>query len=152
AAQASGNRYDVFILADHGQVATQPFEQVMGAPLREHVLAQRSLERERTRLERELVCVEAGDLAHVYLTREKEPLSLAAIQARYPRLLEVLLRCRAIGVVVARGGKRGLAFHKGRVLDLSEPGALASLGLGYPSERVQRALTEMLAMPSAGDL
>ncbi|MFN7133770.1 MAG: alkaline phosphatase family protein, partial [Myxococcales bacterium] len=194
--------YDVYIASDHGQVATRPFEQVMGVTLRDylalaepqaegpphvpeqaakHMRRIEALERAtqslpepvrcacqpmlldaakealpqhagRLKLLEEVVCIEAGDVAHVYLGRDGHPLPLEAIEKRYPRILRVLRDCPAIGLVAVRGGKRGFAFYRGRRYDLADPEQVRALDLGYGGTLVAEFLAQMLTIRPAGDL
>lgn len=98
-----------------------------------------------------LVVAEAGDVAHVYFVDRADPLPLEELERRWPAQLRAVLSCPASGIVAVRGGCAGFAFHRGRRLDLAEPGALAGV-LGYDGARLRAYLREMLAMPSAGDL
>ncbi len=148
--------YDIYLLSDHGQVATRPFEQLTGSPFKEFLLASLGEGAEAEQRKREVVCINAGDLAHIYFTVSQEPLDLDAVRARYGRLLDALVGCRGVGLVAARGGRRGYLFHRGKQFDLADPQALAELTqelpLGAESGRALDAIADLLAMPSAGDL
>jgi len=192
ALRQAGNDYDVYLLADHGQVATQPFEQATGGTLRDLVCGKdlgrepepsrswpQNLARAAWRaatarpeqpgkmevellgavrrgrglaMESEVVVIDSGDVAHVYFTADREPLTLEQIRARYPGALEAVLASPAAGVVAVRGGRAGLAWRDGQCLDLAEEASAEQLGLGYGGARVRTAVAGMLGMRSSGDL
>lgn len=106
----------------------------------------------RLRLLDEVICIEAGDVAHVYLGRGREPMPLEGIELRYPRILRLLRDCPAIGLVAVRGGRRGFVFRQGKRYDLAERDHVRALGLGYRGELLGEFLSTMLAIRSAGDL
>lgn len=169
--------YEIFILSDHGQEATRPAEEILhGARLVDWILAEGPTGLRATvptsaadteafhacggsRLAMgggeegrpPLVVAEAGDLAHVYFKDREAPHDLASLSRAWPAQLRTVLDCPASGIVVVRGGRSGFAFVNGRKVDLSEPGALRG-HLDYDAELLRRALTEMIATPSAGDL
>ncbi len=98
-----------------------------------------------------IVCVDAGDLAHVYFTDEKEPLDFERIARRWPARLRAAIECPASGIVAIRGGKRGFAFVRGRKIDLAEPEAMKGV-LPYDGALLGDYVAAMLATPSAGDI
>jgi hypothetical protein len=162
-------RYDVYVLSDHGHVATRPFEAIAGAPLPEFValadrgeplprgpratpsggfLGGRSLGGGRVD---GIATAEAGDLAHVYFLRDAGPLSLEALRARHWRVLAALSANRAVGLLGARGGRRGFAVLRGSVLDLAEPEDVARLPHPDPA-LLATYLSDLLSLPESGDL
>ncbi len=164
-----GLGYDVYVISDHGNVATQPFEALAGATLPEFVaraergerlpLAARTspnggIFRGRTvsaaRLDG-IATAEAGDLAHVYFLDDHGPLPLDAIRARHWRVLAALSASRAIGVLGARGGRRGFAIVRGAPLDLADPSDVATLPHPDP-ELLAAYLSDLLSLPDSGDL
>jgi hypothetical protein len=165
--------YDVYLLSDHGHVATRPFEALTGLSLPDFVLAAargeplpeaadeprrggrrgtgRSL---RTPREAGVAVAEAGDLAHVYFSGGPGPLPLEAVRARHRRVLEGLTRCGAVGLVAVRGGRAGFAIAGGRpdeVLDLADPRDVARLRHPEPA-LAATYLRDLLSLPDAGDL
>ena len=196
-------RYDLYVLSDHGQVVTEPFEAVTGVGLLDylalaeprgdgraphldgeavrHVQRLRAIERatasvlgdDMQRRARDgvrqiartlgwsrgtgapteaLECVEAGDLAHLYLGGEGRPLECAEIERRFPRLVAALIETPSIGVVAARQGQSGVAFWQRRRFDLSDEADCQALDLGYGGGIARDFLLKMLSLPSAGDL
>ncbi|MGC4114414.1 MAG: cell envelope integrity protein TolA [Myxococcales bacterium] len=198
--------YDFFVVADHGQVRTRPFEDAAGLSLVDWLAAAqpsadggaprvpdelaRSIARMRAvdraaeslpgeglrarareaaleaaraiahakgdgqalrRLD-EMEVVEAGDIAHVYLGREKRPLQLEEIRRRWPRVLALLVRSPSVGLVAARDGRGTAAWFRGERLDLSDPADAAKLDLGYGGARAAGFVHDVAQLPSAGDL
>jgi hypothetical protein len=209
-------RYDLYVLSDHGQVITEPFEAITGVGLLDYIaLAEpgpddgsgarvpfldgsavrqvqrlRAIERaasnvlpESTRQQvhrgvlaiaralrsstsgdgrgealeeieklEDIECIEAGDLAHLYLGKGSTPLACGEIERRYPNLLRLLVQTPAIGVVAAREGTSGVAFWQRRRFDLSDAADCQALDLGYGGAMTREFLLKMLSLPSAGDL
>jgi hypothetical protein len=161
--------YDVFVLSDHGHVATRPFEALTGLALPDFVEAAERGEplpraAERARARRVLgtrardgrraggiAIAEAGDLAHVYFLADGGPLPLDAVRARHWRVLAALSATRAVGLLAARGGRRGLAVLRGSVLDLADPSDVARLPHPDP-DLLAAYLSDLVGLPDAGDL
>jgi hypothetical protein len=161
--------YDVYVLSDHGHVATRPFEALAGVSLPELVSRahrgealpepralrpNRGLAGGRTlgasRVDG-VAAAEAGDLAHVYFLRDASPLPLEALRARHPRVLSALSEHPAVGIMGARGGRRGLALVGRSVLDLSEPRDVARLPHPDPA-LCATYLSDLLSLRESGDL
>ncbi len=98
-----------------------------------------------------VVTAEAGDLAHVYFTDEEAPIDFERVQQRHPGVLAALRESRAIGMVVVRNGRRGVAIVGGQELDLEEPQDVARLPHPEP-ELVATYLSDLVSMPHSGDL
>ncbi|HEY3452163.1 MAG TPA: alkaline phosphatase family protein [Myxococcales bacterium] len=198
--------YDFFVVADHGQVRTRPFEEAAGLSLVDwlaaaqpsvgghpprvpeelarHIGRMRAVDRaaeslpgknlrqrardaaleaarafahargdgEALRRLDQLVAVEAGDIAHVYLGREKRPLQLEEIRSRWARVLDLLVTSPAVGLVAARSGSSTAAWFRGRRLDLSDPADARQVDLGYGGARAAGFVDDVTHLPSAGDL
>ncbi len=197
--------YDLYVVSDHGQVHTRPFEGTIGLGLLDYLaLAEprrdgaprvseeatreigrvralaraaqglpaalearaRSLAREAARaiarrrggaedgprLLDEAVCVEAGDIAHLYLGGERRALVEPEIARRFSRLLAVVTRCPLVGLVAARIDGGAVAYVSGRRWDLRDPGAARALELGYGGARALAFVKSVALLPSAGDL
>ncbi|GEJ56235.1 alkaline phosphatase family protein [Anaeromyxobacter diazotrophicus] len=102
------------------------------------------------RLDR-VVTAEAGDLAHVYFTDERAPIDLEAVRRRHPGVLSALRESRAVGIVVARQGRRGVALARGEELDLALPADVARLPHPDPA-LLAGYLADLVSLPHAGDL
>jgi hypothetical protein len=198
--------YDLYVVSDHGQVRTLPFEGATGLGLLDYLAlavpghegapevneeAARQMGRLRAlgriaqslpstleakaralagemahsiaggwrraddgaRLLEEAVCVDAGDIAHLYLGRESRPLTEGEIAKRYPRLLAVVTRCPAVGMVAVRSERGAVAYRNGRRYELSEPASLSrAFDLGYGAARAAAFVSAVVGLPSAGDL
>jgi hypothetical protein len=162
--------YDVYVLSDHGHVATRPFEALTGLSLPEFVgMAKRGepVPRKLTagtpncgllggrslgaRTADGVAVAEAGDLAHVYFLADQGPLPLDAVRARHWPVLAALSASPAVGVLGARGGRRGFALVRGAVLDLADPHDVARLP--HPDPRLLAAyLADLTALPESGDV
>lgn len=161
--------YDVYVLSDHGHVATRPFESLTGLPLPDFVDAAERGEplpraAARARARRTLLgraapdgrrgpiaTAEAGDLAHVYFLADRGPLPLDAVRARHGRVLGALSASRAVGLLAARGGRRGVVVARGAVLDLADRADVARLP--HPEPALLAAyLSDLVALPESGDL
>jgi hypothetical protein len=98
-----------------------------------------------------VVTAEAGDLAHVYFADERAPVDLEAVRARHPGVLRALRECRAVGLVAARNGRRGVALVRGSELDLDRPGDVARLPHPNPA-LLATYLADLVSLPGSGDL
>lgn len=160
--------YEVHVLSDHGHVATQPFEAITGASLPEFVaiadrgdplprgpataraglFGGRALRAARTD---GIAVAEAGDLAHVYFLDDPGPLPLDALRSRHWRVLAALSASRAVGLLAARGGRRGFALVRGDVLDLADRRDVERLP--HPDPQLLAAyLADLLSLRDSGDL
>lgn len=161
--------YDVYVLSDHGHVATRPFEALAGMTLPEFVeradrggalprpagvgpnrgiAGGRTLGASRSAT---VAAAEAGDLAHVYFLDERGPLPLDALRARHARVLSALAAHPAVGVLGARGGRAGFALVGGAALDLADPGDVARLPHPAPA-LAATYLSDLLSLRESGDL
>jgi hypothetical protein len=99
-----------------------------------------------------LLIVPAGDIAHVYSTREPEALTEPEIRARHPGLLERCARSPAVGFALVRGEKGPLALRGDRRLELDRPQDALALAhaIGHPLAAVYAR--DLLRIRSAGDV
>jgi hypothetical protein len=160
--------YEVVVFSDHGHVRTRPFEELAGASLPDWVA-----ETEHGRPPRPprfggvgrgvlwgragakrtdgVAVAEAGDLAHVYFLDGPGPLPLEALRTRHRRVLDGLAGHPAVGLLAARGGRRGFALVGGRPLDLADPRDVARLP--HPDPALAGAyLADLVSLPESGDL
>ncbi len=162
--------YDVYVLSDHGHVATLPFESLAGAPLSEYVAAAdrgEALPRETRRVGRRqglpggrtlggrrsgrIATAEAGDLAHVYFLDEPTPLPLEGVRSRHWRVLAALSASRGVGLMALRGGRRGFALVRGEVMDLADAREVARLPHPHPPI-LATYLSDLVSLPESGDI
>jgi hypothetical protein len=150
---------------DHGAEGTQPTVGELGRLRRKYPrgLLQRFL----TYLERDFLgrirdgvhhslegvrVVAAGPNAFVYFTDSPEPLMADEIERRHPGLGSALSRLAGVGFVLARSAGVPVCWYSGRQASL-EPGSRGGPFDQRPDrEIVVRDLSELMAMPSAGDL
>ena len=195
------HRYDLYVLADHGQAASTPYTGMTGGRRFEQaffdeILAglrasgrrrvssvdpaegvvprtdaadvadggRQSFETVRRELgfepyldvaescERDGIrVVSAGPNAFVYFLDAPEPLTLEAIEARWPGLPAALSKSRGIGFVLARAGDGPVCFWRGTRYRLEA--REGDLFAGRPDRAlVLRELAALMGMPSAGDL
>lgn len=161
--------YDVVFVTDHGHVESMPFERRQRLSLADALLKEGrpgvtpELERAlldgrppgapaRERPEEAAEVVEAGNFAHVYLSRGSEPLEAADLLT--PRYRDVLARVadnRDIGIAALRRGEGAVALVKGHVYGVDELHQ-APLAEGFSREGLRDLLQELPHMKSAGDL
>jgi hypothetical protein len=178
--------YDIFVFSDHGQLATTPFERVVGEEFTDFVMQHaraclgdrlesrdvaqlvslRSTEfwtrtlpkglrgaarvyvdwlrkRVRGRADEKawkpidaIEVVNGGSIAHIYFDRgSPQRFSIEQIDARYPELIAALEKCRAVGIMVARGADGPIIFYRGQRYRLGDRRALSELppfrAIGY---------------------
>lgn len=166
-AKSVAHPYDLYFLSDHGHVDSAPFEQRIGKRLKAYLFggapASLSEDVERGLLdgrppprgipspsEDEPVVVEAGNFAHVYLSRGR------ALEAREVLELhrEVFARAVAnpdIGIVAVRRGNSAVAVIGGGVYGPDEVDR-APLPTAFSRRAVADLLRELPFMSTAGDL
>ncbi len=99
-----------------------------------------------------LLIVPAGDIAHVYSTREPDALTEPQIRARHPGLLERCARSPAVGFALVRGEHGPLALRGDQRLELDRPQDALALAhvVGHPLAAVYAR--DLLRIRSAGDV
>jgi hypothetical protein len=160
--------YDVYLLSDHGNVATRPFEELTGVALPEFVAraergdalprdvavpvrGPRPVHAAGTARSGGIAVAEAGDIAHVYFLGDRGPLPYPELARRHGRAVASLAASRAVGMLGVRGGRRGLAIVNGAVLDLADPADVSRLPHPDPT-LVATYLSDLLGLDDAGDL
>jgi hypothetical protein len=189
------HQYDLYVLADHGQVHCRPFRTVTGGRRLERWVfdeflapadaaapeARRSglVKGIRTRrsetgalfqrfvnyidedflrrgdpeaFEKDGVrVISAGPNAFLYVLDTPKALDADALDLRFPGLAEKLSQSPVVGFVLARSEAGPVCFYRGARLMLSEaePGPFAGR---EDLAVVIRGITDLMAMPSAGDL
>jgi hypothetical protein len=160
--------YDVYFVSDHGHVDSSPIEPRIGRlekvlfgkrrapPLPDACF--RALLDGRDYLPvspvqelDEPLAIEAGNFAHVYLTRGKEPLEAMQLLQRHREVLARAVATREIGIVALRRGDSAVAVVNGQVYRPDEI-ASAPLASGFSRAAVADLLRELPHMKSAGDL
>lgn len=126
-AAARGNRYEMVVLSDHGQVETAPFH--LGAMLEKLLPGQ-------------LVVTASGGLAHVYVKDSPRRLNLSELKARYPQLVSVLNEIDEVALLMAREGDGDMLMNKGPDLH----------AYGDDADVLLSQLKRLNSFASAGDL
>jgi hypothetical protein len=160
--------YDVVFVTDHGHVGSVPFEQRQGQHLEDMLLrgapvplspeVERGLldgrPRGGARASRGTDCpvvIESGNFAHVYLTREQQPLEATELLAHHREVLARASQHPDIGIVALRRGNSAVALVKGGVYGPDEL-ALAPLAEEFSKRAVADFLRELPHLRTAGDL
>lgn len=167
-ARAAEHPYDVIFLTDHGHVDSLPIEQRQGRKLEDVLLqgeplplpedVRRGLLEGRAvpsfnepRPEEAPVVIEAGNFAHIYLTRDRTPLEAAELVARHPEVLGRAMSHPDIGMVAVRRGNQAVALVKGGVYGADEVDR-APLSSEFSRQAVSDFLRELPHMKTAGDV
>jgi hypothetical protein len=142
--------YDLYVLSDHGQVATRPFGAVAGGASLEQVV-RAALDAPAPALR----VIAAGPNALVYFTDRVEPVRAAEIESRYPRAMARLSRHPGVGLVLARGAHGPECWYRGDPVPLGtrpDPTVRDPFAGRADREVVIAGLRDLMAMPSAGDI
>jgi hypothetical protein len=177
--RVAGYRYDLYVLADHGQASCTPYR-TMGARRRfedaffDHVPDEITLAEPESRpssgppdpaelgfepyldvhesCERHAIrVVSAGPNAFVYFVDTPEPLLLETIEARCPGLVVSLSKSPGVGFVLARSATGPVCLWRGESCSLEDADRGPFAGRDDRTI-VTRDLATLMAMPSAGDL
>jgi hypothetical protein len=142
--------YDLYVLSDHGQVATRPFGAVAGGASLEQVV-RAALDAPAPALR----VIAAGPNAFVYFTDRVEPVRAAEIESRYPRAMARLSRHPGVGLVLARGAHGPECWYRGAPVLLGtrpDPTVRDPFAGRADREVVIAGVRDLMAMPSAGDI
>jgi hypothetical protein len=155
-------RYDVFVLSDHGQTPSIPFEDASGGETAADALLGAfgvKPDSDPARSRRgiwagDLCLVPAGPNVNIYLTQHPTHVPERVIDALYPGVLERLSRHVAIGLVLARDQAGLVCYYRGTAIRPPLPDGPTGCPLFDRPDRglVLRSVSELLAMPSAGDV
>ena len=97
-AESRGERYEMLVLSDHGQVDTTPF--TLDARL-DRLLPGR------------LIVAASGGLAHIYLKDSPRRLTLSEVTARAPELVSALRGMAEVALIMARDGNEDVLLNNG---------------------------------------
>jgi hypothetical protein len=142
--------YDLYVLSDHGQIATRPFGAVAGGASLEQVV-RAALDAPAPALR----VIAAGPNAFVYFTDRVEPVRAAEIESRYPRAMARLSRHPGVGLVLARAAHEPECWYRGDPVPLGtrpDPTVRDPFAGRADREVVVAGLRDLMAMPSAGDI
>jgi hypothetical protein len=160
--------YDVLFVTDHGHVDSLPFEKRDGKRIKDYLLdgpvPPMSSELERALLdgrpapvralaaEREMPeIIEAGNFAHIYLTKQRQPLEAIDLLARCPEALSRAASHKDIGIVALRRRDHAVALIRGKPYTAEEIEASPLPG-AFSKRAVADLLRELPHMPTAGDI
>jgi len=160
--------YDIVFVTDHGHVDSLPFEQRQGQRLEDMLLrgppVPLSPDIERALLDGRPgnllrahrgtdvpVVVESGNFAHIYLTRDRQPLEARELLAEYRDVVARASRHPDIGIVALRRGDSAVALVKGGVYGPEEI-ENAPLAAEFSKRAVADYLRELPHLSTAGDL
>jgi hypothetical protein len=190
------HRYELYVLADHGQTGCTPYREIAGgrrferwifdeilrpaltgprepAPRRGLVAGLRDRRRGTDGLFQHFVnyvgedflrsrdpeahqedgvrVISAGPNGFLYVLDAAAPLDVDALERRLPGVAEEISRSPGVGFVLARSADGPVCFWRGKraLLSESEPGPF---GTRTDRTLVVRGLSDLMAMPSAGDL
>ena len=109
-ASSRGDRYEMVVLSDHGQVKTTPFG------------LQDELER---LMPGRLIVTASGGLAHIYFKDRRKRMSYAEVMALNPELVDTLRAMDHVALVMARDeGRDVLLTHGPELSEYDEPAIL----------------------------
>jgi hypothetical protein len=155
-------RYDVFVLSDHGQTPSVPFEEASGGESAADALLgafgvkpDSDPPKSRTGIWAGDLCfVPAGPNVNVYLTQRPGHVPEAELDALYPGVLGRLSAHPAIGLVLVRGREGLVCYYRGTPYRTPLPDGPTGCPLFDRPDRelVLRSVSDLLAMPSSGDL
>jgi type I phosphodiesterase/nucleotide pyrophosphatase len=121
-AKARGDRYEMVVLSDHGQVDSIPFKLADLLPGRPRVTA-------------------SGGLAHIYLAETGRRLDFSVIKARRADLVDWLQTRPEVAVLMAREGRQDVLFFNGPQLGAYDDEAI-----------LRAQLSRLNSFESCGDL
>lgn len=160
-AQARGDRYELVVLSDHGQIETVPFN-ADGAPSVGEVIAGllpgfRVQEMKgkaygppeaEARGQVNVTC--SGGLAHIYFADRDRRQGYGELTASHPDLAGALSSLEKIALVMARDGNRDVFLNGGSVLEGDD---LKALLARYDDEDIlQEQLSRLNSFENSGDL
>ena len=160
-ASARGDRYELVVLSDHGQVDTIPFAGTRGRPLGE-VLAGllpgfrvqemkgKAYGVPDDEAKGRVNVTLSGGLAHLYFTERRDRLGYRDLMAVHPQLVRGLAGLEQIAVLMARDGEADVFWKAGQ--ELPGPATKAMLA-GYDEPDILlRQLSRLNSFKAAGDI
>ena len=160
-AEARGDRYELVILSDHGQIETVPFAQGHGRTFGEVVaellpgfrvweMKGKSIGPPEAEANGKVNIASSGGLAHLYFDGSARRLSYGELAAAHPDLAVRLSSVEKIALVMARDGDRDVFFQAGR--QLTDDGVKNVLA-GYDEpEILLDQLSRLNSFEASGDL
>lgn len=160
-AAARGDRYELVVLSDHGQVETTPFNEHDGPDLGQ-VIAELlpgdrveqikgkayGADEEHARGHVKVMC--SGGLAHVYFSDQARRLDHREVVAQHPELCSSMSSLHKVALVMARDGARDVFLKDGVQLDSGAIRAL--LGQYDDPDVLLEQLNRLNSFQNSGDL
>lgn len=153
-----GMNYDVYVLADHGQVESVPFSTLQGQDLAAFL---RSAVGEEPAAKGTpppgVEIVDAGDIAHLYFTDTREAQTLEEIERRRPAILAALQTSESVPFLAVRSDRGPVVLAGRRYYHLAEAQSRLELAevpafRGPHRELLIGYVERLIGMQSAGDL
>ena len=160
-ASARGDRYELVLLSDHGQVDTIPFAGARGRPLGEVVaemlpgfrvqeMKGKAYGVPDDEAKGRVNVTLSGGLAHLYFTERRDRLGYRELMAVHPQLVRGLAGLEQIAVLMARDGEADVFWKAGQ--ELPGPATKAMLA-GYDEPDILlRQLSRLNSFKAAGDI
>ncbi len=160
-ARARGDRYELVILSDHGQVPAIQFDHVVGAHLGELVagwmpgfrveeLKGKTYGPAADAARGLIKIAHSGGLAHVYFADNDWRLTVDELCARYPELLPKLVACERIALAMGRRGQEDVFWSAGR--EVAGEGLKQTLAPYDDPDILLEQLRRLNSFELAGDL
>jgi hypothetical protein len=160
-AEARGDRYELVVLSDHGQIETVPFNANNGPTFGEVVANLLPGYRVRQMKGKaygpkddaakghvNVTC--SGGLAHIYFADDRRRLDYAEVRSRHPEFARTISSLDKVALAMARDGTRDVFLSGGSELD---GGALKAVLAQYDDPDVLHAqLSRLNSFHSSGDL
>jgi hypothetical protein len=156
-----GDRYEIVVLSDHGQIETVPFNQGSGSDFgafvasllpgfRVRQMKGNSYGPDEKHAVGQVNVTCSGGLAHVYFANETQRLAYTELNARHPDLALGLSGLDKVAIVMAREGTRDVFLKNG--MELGAGAVRALLGLYDDAEILLDQLRRLNAFQNSGDL
>ena len=160
-AQARGDRYELVVLSDHGQIETVPFN-ADGGPSVGEVIANlvpgfrvqdvkgRAYGPPEDEAKGQINVTSSGGLAHLYFADRAQRLDYRELTSQFPVLANALSSLDELALVMARDGSRDVFLKGGSALDGDE--LKAELSRYDDADILQEQLSRLNSFQNSGDL
>jgi hypothetical protein len=160
-AQARGDRYELVVLSDHGQIETVPFNSD-GAPSVGEVIADmlpgfrvqemkgKAYGPPEDEARGDVNVTSSGGLAHLYFADQARRLDYGELSTTHPDLAGALSKLEKLALVMARDGKRDVFLKGGSVLTGDDLKAL--LARYDDADILLEQLSRLNSFENSGDL
>jgi hypothetical protein len=160
-AQARGDRYELVVLSDHGQIETVPFNadggpsigEVMAGMLpgyRIQEMKGKAYGPPEGEARGQVNVTSSGGLAHIYFADRDRRIEYRELTSSFPNLANALSGLEKIALVMARNGDRDVFLKAGSVLDEAE--LSAELARYDDADILRDQLSRLNSFQNSGDL